>query len=124
MSGCGCGCGGHGGAGCPQTAQAAVQGPIPPIEPWWSPRSAPDAADFQMDGLCSSHMASLFVGAGQYVNTGMQGGYREFWIGDAAAANVDLVRRNMATVRAVPADQTTLITGRPSVSSTSSVRSE
>jgi hypothetical protein len=118
---CGCGCGG---TGCPGGAQRAAQGPLPAVEPWWSPRSAPDAFDVQLEGLTTSHMASLFVGADQYVNTGLQGGYRQFWVGDAPAANVDLVRRNMATVRAVPADQTTLITGRPAVSSTSTVEPE
>jgi hypothetical protein len=68
-----------------------------------------------MAPITSTHMASLYAGAAQYTNTGLQGGYRDFWLGDAPAANVDLVRRNMATVRSVPADQTTVITGRPVV---------
>lgn len=109
MSGHNCGCGCNGAPGGCGGHHGATTGPQPAAEPWWDPRSAPDAATSQVG--TRSHIASLFAGVAA-PNTGFQGPYRPWFTADVPAATVDLVHANPQTVRGVPPDQTTLITPR------------
>jgi hypothetical protein len=111
---CGCGCQGAGGCG-DNVAASARPGQFAGVlgdENFYSPRNNPDAADDQASRQSRGYFFSMLHGAEPYANTGLQGHYRQFWNADVTAAAVGVVHPNTKTEKAVPPNQTTLITSR------------